>query len=197
MVGTGAQGSSSSRDDAHSGGGSLAAGIRSVVSHSVSRTPLHASFGARACPARRALTALLIAIVAASCDGERTTITGTIGAPRPSNPVTGGTGTTTSPLDPRLLGRWSSTVLFQDGIGAIHASRTTWRFGADAIATRAVVASNLTFGMVDSVVTFARWRSDGGAVTLTYLPEGTGTARFDYLLQGTTLILGGIGFERQ
>ena len=142
-------------------------------------------------------TLLVIALVAIGCQGERTTITGTIGAPRPPNPGTSGTGTPSSSIDSRLVGRWSRTVLFQDDVGAVHASRTTWRFGADAMATRAVVATNLTFGMVDSVVTLARWRTEGGAVVFTYLPEGRGTARFDYFLQGTTLILGGLGFERQ
>jgi len=125
------------------------------------------------------------------------TITGTIGAPRPVNPGTTGTGTTGGSIDSRLVGRWSRTVLLQDDVGAVHASRTTWRFGADAMATRSVVATNLTFGLIDSVVTPARWRTEGGAVVFTYLPEGRGTARFDYFLQGTTLILGGLGFERQ
>ena len=142
-----------------------------------------------------ALCALLV--VATACDGERATITGTIGAPRPSNPATAGTGSSSSALDSRLVGRWWRTLLFQDQSGAVHASRTTWRFGSDAIATRSVVASNLTFGVVDSVVTFARWRTEGAAVVLTYLPDGSGTARFDYFLQGATLFLGGIGFDRQ
>ena len=140
---------------------------------------------------------LVSAAFAAGCSGEPTTITGTIGAPRPVNPGTSGSGATTGSLDTRLIGRWSRTVLFQDNVGAVHASRTSWRFGADAIATRAVVASNLTFGIVDSVVTAARWRTEGSAVVVTYLPEGTGSARFDYFLQGTTLILGGLGFQRQ
>src|SRR5688500_3942161 len=148
----------------------------------------------RRTPLRSALCALLV--VAAACDGERATITGTIGAPRPSNPATAGTGSS-SALDSRLVGRWSRTLLFQDQSGAVHASRTTWRFGSDAIATRSVVASNLTFGMVDSVVTFARWRTEGAALVLTWLPDGSGTVRFDYLLQGATLFLGGIGFDRQ
>ena len=146
-------------------------------------------------PLHGALCALLV--VATACDGERTTITGTIGAPRPSNPATAGTGSSSSALDSRLVGRWSRTLLFQDQSGAVHASRTTWRFGSDAIATRSVVASNLTFGMVDSVVTFARWRTEGAVVVLTYLPDGSGSVRFDYLLQGATLFLGGIGFDRQ
>lgn len=144
---------------------------------------------------RMVLGAMVVAV--AACDGERVTITGTIGAPRPSNPATGGTGSSSSTLDPRLIGQWSRTLLFQDPSGAVHASRTTWRFGGDAIASRSVVASNLTFGIVDSVVTFARWRTEGAAVVVSYLPEGSGTARFDYLFQGATLILGGIGFERQ
>jgi hypothetical protein len=151
-------------------------------------------------PAVHRLAHALIVIVAAltaACAGEPTTITGTIGAPRPPNPGTSGSGSTASSLDSRLVGRWSRTLIFQDNVGAVHASRTSWRFGADAMATRAVVATNLTFGMVDSVVTYARWRTEGSSVVLTYLPEGRGTVRFDYLLQGSTLILGGIGFERQ
>ena len=135
-------------------------------------------------------------ILATACDGERATITGTIGAPRPSNPATGG-GSSSGSLDSRLIGQWSRTLVFQDQSGAVHASRTTWRFGSDAMATRSVVASNLSFGMVDSVVTFARWRTEGAAVVVSYLPDGSGSARFDYLLQGATLFLGGIGFTRQ
>jgi hypothetical protein len=149
----------------------------------------------------RRQAAALIAVVAltiSGCDGNPVAVTGSIGAPRPGNTGTSGTGTTTGgSIDSRLVGRWSRTVLLQDATGAVHASRTSWRFDASALATRAVVASNLTFGMVDSVVTRARWRTEGGAVVITYLPEGSGSARFDYLLQGTTLILGGISFERQ
>ena len=133
----------------------------------------------------------------AACDGNPVAVIGTLGAPRPGNPGTSGTGTAGSSIDARLVGGWSRTLLFQDEVGAVHASRTTWRFGADAMATRAVVATNLTFGLVDSVVTVARWRTEGGAVVFTWLPEGRGSARFDYVLQGTTLILGGLGFERQ
>lgn len=132
----------------------------------------------------------------AACDGERVNITGTIGAPRPGSGATAGGGGSTT-IDSRLVGQWSRTVLFQDNFGAVHASRTTWRFASNASASRAVVASNLTFGMVDSVVTAARWRTAGGSVVVTYLPEGSGTATFEYFFQGSALILGGITFERQ
>ena len=145
---------------------------------------------------RAVAVAFLIAVVG-GCDGEPVTITGTSGASRPTNPGTTGTGATSSRGDSRLFGAWSRTVLVQDNSGAVHASRTTWRFGSNASATRSVVASNLTFGIMDSVVTSARWHTEGATVVLTYLPEGSGSARFDYFFQGTTLILGGIGFERQ
>ena len=153
-------------------------------------------------PARRGARvrlALLTALVVAGCQGEPVTITGPIGAPRPGTPGTSGTGTGTagSSIDSRLVGTWSRTLLFQDNVGAIHGSRTTWRFRGDAFATRSVVASNLTFGMVDSVVTAARWHTEGATVVLVYLPEGHGSARFDYQFVGSTLILGGIGFDRQ
>jgi hypothetical protein len=141
---------------------------------------------------------VLSCLLAAGCDGEPTTITGTIGAPRPVNPGTTGSGTTSGARDSRLVGRlWSRVVFLQDNSGAVHSSRTTWQFGADGIATRSVVAANLTFGAVDQVVTFARWRTQGGVLVLDYLPEGSGSARFEYAFQGTTLILGGLGFEQQ
>ena len=145
----------------------------------------------------RALATCLVVAVLTACDGEPVTITGNGGAARPTNPGTSGTGTNSTRGDSRLLGAWSRTVLIQDNSGAVHASRTTWRFEPNASATRSVVASNLTFGIMDSVVTAARWHTEGAAIALTYLPEGTGSARFDYFFQGTTLILGGIGFERQ
>ena len=141
---------------------------------------------------------LVLAAIAGGCDGHPTTITGTIGAPRPGNPGTTGSGTTSASRDSRLAGRsWSRTVLLQDNAGAVHSSRTTWHFGADGIATRSVVATNLTFGIAHQVVTLARWRTQGGTVVLDYLPDGSGSAVFEYSFQGTALILGGLGFEQQ
>ena len=146
---------------------------------------------------RGAVAAALAIVLLNGCGGEPVTITGTGGSVRPTNPGTSGTGTTSSRGDSRLLGAWSRTVFIPDNTGAVHSSRTTWRYSANAAATRSVVANNLTFGLMDSVITAARWHTEGASVVLTYLPEGTGTARFDYFFQGTTLILGGIGFERQ
>ncbi len=155
-------------------------------------------FAPRSAPRPRLAWACLLAVLlVAGCEGSPVTITGNAGAPRPTNPGTSGTGTTPARGDARLVGGWSRTILLQDNTGAVHASRTTWRFGTNALATRSVVASNLTFGLVDSVVTSARWHTQGASVVIDYLPEGTGSARFDYLFQGTMLILGGIAFERQ
>jgi hypothetical protein len=141
---------------------------------------------------------IVLASLAAACDGDRTTITGTIGAPRPVNPGTTGSGTTSATRDSRLVGRsWSRVIFLQDNTGAVHSSRTTWHFGADGIATRSVVAANLSFGAADQVVTLARWRTQGGVLIVDYLPEGSGSARFEYSFQGTTLILGGLGFALQ
>jgi hypothetical protein len=47
------------------------------------------------------------------------------------------------------------------------------------------------------VVTRARWRIESGRLVVSFLPAGSGEARFDYLFQGSTLILGGIPFDRQ
>lgn len=139
---------------------------------------------------------VLIALLMAGC-AERVDITGTAGSTRSRTGTGTGATSGTGTVDTRLVGRWSRTVLIQDNGGSIHASRTSWRFGSDASATRAVVASNLTFGLVDSVVTQARWRVQNGGLIVTYLAPSSGEARFDYRLQGATLILGGLAFDRQ
>ena len=149
---------------------------------------------------RRLLALALATTVCITACEERVDITGTAGGRTGSNTGIGaGTGGTSGSgaTDARFVGQWSHTVLLQDDIGAVHASRTTWRFGSDASASRAVVASNLTFGLIDSVVTRARWRIESGRLVVSYLPTGSGEARFDYVFQGATLILGGIPFDRQ
>ena len=143
----------------------------------------------------RALVTLCGALViGASACGERVDVTGTAGAPRTGISHGGGSG---GGIVDRLVGHWSRTVLLQDHVGAVHASRTSWRFGADASATRTVVSSNLTFGFVDSVVTRAHWRIQGSQLVISYQPAGSGDVRFDFLLQGSTLILDGLPFERR
>ena len=146
---------------------------------------------------RRVAGALLAATLAAGC-GERVDITGTGGTRRTGTTGTGTSGGTSGgATDARLVGEWSRTVLFQDATGAVHASRTTWRFALDASASRAVVASNLTFGLVDSVVTPARWRIQGGRLALSYLPPTSGEVLFEYRFEGGILLLGGLPFERR
>ena len=139
---------------------------------------------------------LLVALIIAAGCGERVDITGTAGAARPGGGTATG-GTSGSAIDARLVGQWSRTLLLQDNTGAVHASRTTWRFASDASARRAVVASNLTFGLVDSVVTTARWRIVGGQLALSFLSPAAGDVLFEYRIDGATLYLGGIPFERQ
>lgn len=139
---------------------------------------------------------VLLAMIALAGCGERVDITGTAGGARTGTGTSTG-GTSGSGIDSRLVGQWSRTMLFQDQTGAVHASRTTWRFRADASATRAVVASNLTFGFVDSVVTYARWRVVGGRLALSFQPPAAGDLLFDYRFEGAVLHLGGIPFDRQ
>lgn len=141
---------------------------------------------------RHAICAAL-ALIVAGC-GERTDLTGTSRASRPGTTSTSGSS---SAVDTRLVGRWSRTLLLQDAGGSIHASRTTWRFGADASASRSVVASNLTFGLVDSVVTSMRWRTEGRTVILTSVAPGVAETRFEYRFDGQALVLGGLAFDRQ
>lgn len=140
------------------------------------------------------LASLAMAVTILAGCGERVDVTGSTGS---AGSRTGTTGTSSGTTDARLVGQWSRSVLFQDAAGGVQSSRTTWRFGSAGSATRAVVTSNLTFGLVDSVVTPVRWRITGGRLALTFLPPASGDVLFDYRVDRETLILGGILFQRQ
>lgn len=131
---------------------------------------------------------LVIASLASviSC-GERST-RGFTGPP--------GSGGGPASRDAVLVGSWWRIVLFTDDHGTSHASETTWQFAASGSATRTVVATNLTFGFFDTVVTQASWRTEGGEVVITYDSPGSGTARFAYSIRDDTLLLDTRAFVR-
>jgi hypothetical protein len=87
------------------------------------------------------------------------------------------------------VGSWWRIVLFSDDDGTTHASETTWRFETSGAATRTVVASNLTYGFFDTVVASAQWRTEGGAVVISFSAPDSGTVRFAYRVSGDTLRL--------
>ena len=95
-----------------------------------------------------------------------------------------------------LVGRWTRIIYFNDGLGNVASSRTTWEFRADGSAQRVVTTCNLTLGLCDSVVDVGRWRVEG-TTTLVYSPSsppGQPEVRYDFRFEGQTLILGGVQF---
>jgi hypothetical protein len=105
---------------------------------------------------------------------------------------TSGSGT----LDTLLVGRWTRAVLFEDAAGRLLGSRTTWTFGADGLAQRAVVSLNFTDGLSDSIATSARWRTEGREVVISFFDVGAGVARFTYEASASRLFLGALEFAR-
>lgn len=101
----------------------------------------------------------------------------------------GSPGGGTAVRDAALVGSWWRIVLFSDDDGTTHASETTWRFESGGAATRTVVASNLTYGFFDTVVAGAQWRTEGGAVVISFSAPNSGTVRFAYRVNGDTLRL--------
>jgi hypothetical protein len=101
-----------------------------------------------------------------------------------------------APVLGSLVGRWTRVIFFNDGVGNLVSSRTTWDFRADGSAQRVVTACNVTSGQCDSVVDVGRWRVEG-ATTLVFTPSappGQPEVRYDFRFEGQTLILGGVQF---
>lgn len=130
------------------------------------------------------LVTAILAVLA--CGGERSRV-GITGPPGSPGPVE---------RDAALVGSWWRILLFTDDDGTAHASETTWRFESNGDATRTVVATNLTYGFFDSVVAGARWRTEGGAVVITFVAPDSGTVRFAYRIRADTLLLDTRAFLR-
>lgn len=128
--------------------------------------------------AGRVLVVIALA-TAAACGAERS-VTGVSGGPN-------GNGTTGR--DAALVGEWWRVVIFVADDGSVHSSETTWEFDVPGDARRIVIATNLTYGFFDSVVTRARWHTEGTTAVITYLSPDTGTVRFAYRVTGDTLRL--------
>ena len=154
--------------------------------HTRSRTPA-APWWCSSVARWRCLAIVAGVALALACGGERSTrgITGPPGGP-------GGQIT----RDAALVGSWWRILLFTEDDGTTHASETTWRFDAGGGATRTVVATNLTYGWFDTVVTGARWRTEGGSVVIAYETPDGGTVRFAYRVSGDTLVLDTRAFVR-
>ena len=144
--------------------------------------------GAKRGIVRRAVP--LVAGVALACGGE---IAGVGGATGSTIAADGARGAAAGALDPALFGLWRRTVYFEGADGSANSSETTWRFSADGLAARTVVARNLSYGYVDAVRAAAAWRAEGGTVVIAFQPPDRGTVRFGYAVDrvgGDVLVLG-------
>jgi hypothetical protein len=104
----------------------------------------------------------------------------------------GGAPTTTTTIE----GTWRRTLVFFDDFGFMHSSETTWTFDAGGTAQRTVVATNVTLGAADTIVTEARWRVDGTNVVIDFTAPSPGTITLTIRVQGTTLFLAGQEYQR-
>ena len=143
---------------------------------------------ARRCTSRRAIP--LATLAALACGGE---ISGVGGATGSTVAATGAAGATRGALDPALFGAWRRTLYFEGTDGSTNSSETTWRFAPDGLATRTLVARNLSYGYADAVRAAATWRVEGGTVVIAFEPPDRGTVRFGYAVDrvgGDVLVLG-------
>lgn len=131
----------------------------------------------RLTPVRLTLLAALVASLAGCGAGGAVDYgTGTVGG---GTGVAGGGGS--QALAP-FLGRWWRYLLFSSG-GAARTSETTWDFRADGTATRTLVTTNVTDGLVEVLVWNARWRQLGTEVEITYTSPVRGTVRFRWSIE--------------
>ena len=97
---------------------------------------------------------------------------------------------------PAIVGTWQRTIVFFDDFGFMHSSETTWSFETGGLARRSVVATNVTLGAADTIVTEARWRLDGTNLIIDFTAPSPGTITLEARVQGTSLFLAGQEYLR-
>jgi hypothetical protein len=95
-----------------------------------------------------------------------------------------------------IEGTWQRTLVFFDDFGFLQSSETTWTFETGGTALRTIVATNVTLGAADTLVTQARWRLEGSNVVIDFTAPSSGTITLDVRVQGTTLFLAGQEYQR-
>lgn len=146
----------------------------------------------------RAILAIAAALALGACGGEVAITSPPGGGTLSGGGLSGGGGTPATTAGP--VGRWTRTLVFEDGWGGYASSETTWDFARDSIATRVNVARNITFGTNEVFVSTARWWVDGTVMTVRFVTPDTGTVRFrwrvDRFADGDVLWLDDTPFVR-
>lgn len=112
-----------------------------------------------------------------------------VGFRRQTGTLEGGGGGTAA--SPSIVGRWQRTIVFFDDFGFLHSSETTWSFETGGLASRSVIAANITLGAADTIFTEARWRLDGTNLIIDFTAPSPGTITLEARVQGTSLFLAG------
>lgn len=99
-------------------------------------------------------------------------------------------------VNPSIEGTWQRTLVFFDEFGFLHTSETTWTFERGGDAQRWVVATNVTLGAADTIVSVARWRVVGTTVVIDFTAPSPGSITLEFRVQGTTLFLAGQEYQR-
>ena len=138
----------------------------------------------RSAAVRRALLGLAAAAVSLAlggCDGPG------IASPRRVTIATTGAGAASL----SIVGNWQRIVYFVDDFGISRATETTWQFGSDGTVVRVQVARNITFGLVDVLVSAGRYRMDGSRVTIDLATPTTTQLAYEVRRTGSQLELAG------
>lgn len=130
---------------------------------------------------RRAIAALAVALVAGACDGP-----GVVSPGRPVIGISGGASASTS-----IVGTWRRTLFFLDDFGIARSSETSWQFTADGTVTRILVSRNLTFGLVDVLVSAGRYQLQGARVAIDFVTPSPWQLTLDVRRVGNELELAG------
>ena len=143
--------------------------------------------------ARRALPLVVAAAALAACARGDDLL-----APELEEPIYAGGESTTSP-SAAVVGTWRRTVIFTSEGGSLVSSETVWTFDATGQFVRRITARDHSTGFSDVQFSSGRWRTDGGALEVTFDGPGGGTIRLAFQLGdgGRVLVLGGQEFERE
>ena len=95
-----------------------------------------------------------------------------------------------------VVGTWRRTLFFIDDFGIARSSETTWRFTSDLGAARVQVSRNLTFGLVDVLVSAGRYRLNNTTVIIDLITPTPLQLQFEVRLTGDQLELAGQTYLR-
>ena len=145
---------------------------------------------ARRTPILGALAAMLVAPL--GCFNES-------GSTGPTGPKIvgfgGGAVGPNSGVQSALVGSWSNTIVSTDSSGT-RSTQTIWTFRADGTARRTTVITDAFTGVTTTSAADAVWQSNGGSLSVSFLPPAAGAFTFNIVVTGSSLFLNGVEFTR-